>query len=35
MNLEELMEDPEISEMVDEIEWLASWLEGEYGIADI
>ena len=35
MTVEELLEDPEIGEMVEEIEWLASLLEGEYPIASL
>jgi len=35
MTVDELLQDPEIAEMVEEIEWLASMLEGGYPIADL
>ncbi len=35
MGVDEILSDPEIKEMVEEIVWLASLLEGEYPIADL
>jgi len=35
VTVDELMEDPEIGEMVVEIVWIASLLEGEYPIVDL
>ncbi len=35
MEVDELLSDAEIGEMVEEIEWIASSLGGEYSVADI